>query len=125
MAELFGDIDELQDSEKRTISYFADSLNSDWTLIPHIELDEGEIDLLVMHKTLGGLVFEVKGGRVFVQKGSWYSEDRYGKTHSIKDPYTQAENNMFTLKKYIKKVMMYDLSLHYAACFPDIPYFRF
>ena len=125
MAELFGEIDELQDSEKRTISYFADSLNSDWTLIPHIELDDGEIDLLVMHKTLGGLVFEVKGGRVFVQKGSWYSEDRYGKTHSIKDPYTQAENNMFTLKKYIKKVMMYDLSLHYAACFPDIPYFDF
>ena len=77
MAELFGDIDELQDSEKRTISYFADSLNSDWTLIPHIELDEGEIDLLVMHKTLGGLVFEVKGGRVFVQEGSWYSQDRY------------------------------------------------
>tara|TARA_B100002019_G_scaffold76718_1_gene66237 strand:- start:8529 stop:10265 length:1737 start_codon:yes stop_codon:yes gene_type:complete len=125
MAELFGDIDELQDSEKRTISYFADSLNSDWTLIPHIELDEGEIDLLVMHKTLGGLVFEVKGGRVFVQEGSWYSQDRYGKTHSIKDPYIQAENNMFTLKKYLKKVMMYNLSLHYAACFPDIPYFDF
>lgn len=67
----------------------------------------GEIDFLVAHPDYGVLVIEAKGGIVTVERSGntneWYSRDRFGKVHDLKDPCSQAERSRRQLREYLKK----------------------
>ena len=60
---------------------------------------DGEMDFLIVHPQLGVLVLEVKGGGIRVDgpSGSWFSVDRYGDAHQIKNPFDQARSNLYDL----------------------------
>jgi hypothetical protein len=51
----------------------------------------GEADFVLLHKTHGVLVVEVKGGNIDIREGSWISIDARDQEHQIKNPYLQAE----------------------------------
>lgn len=62
-------------------------------------LREGEADFTVVSPESGVFAIEVKGGGVRFNKetGAWTSRDRFGVTHTIKDPFKQAASERFAL----------------------------
>lgn len=56
---------------------------------------EGEADFVVSHPQRGFLVFEVKGGGISHEGSTqkWWSTDRRGVRHEIKNPFRQAARN--------------------------------
>src|SRR5229473_2147354 len=62
---------------------------------------DGEIDFLIVHRELGLLVLEVKGGRIRVESatGQWYTKDRFDQESQLKvNPFSQAERNLYGLR---------------------------
>jgi len=60
---------------------------------------EGEADFTILAPHAGIFAVEVKGGGVAHDAGSgkWYSVDRHGERHEIKDPFRQASNERHAL----------------------------
>ena len=65
---------------------------------------DGECDFVIAHARHGMMCVEVKGGKVSwdPREGQWYSRDRYGITHRIKDPVAQARSSKHQLLKKLK-----------------------
>lgn len=62
---------------------------------------DGEIDFLIVHKELGLLVLEVKGGRIRVEgeTGLWYTKNRFDQEIQLDiSPFDQARRNLYALK---------------------------
>ena len=96
-------------SEKRVFNLIKNDPDAaDWTVLHSLMLSKrgkkpyGEIDFVVIIPGEGIVCVEVKGGGVSVRDGVWRSEDRFGKTHVIKNPFAQAKESMFGLKDYIE-----------------------
>jgi superfamily I DNA/RNA helicase len=77
--------------------------------VPHVTQTDhgardGEIDLIVLDPNQGLLVLEVKGGKEvgYDQDRGWYSTSHDGQTHSIKDPFTQARRNLYSVRDRIR-----------------------
>jgi hypothetical protein len=77
--------------------------------VPHVTQTDhgardGEIDLIVLDPDQGLLVLEVKGGKEvgYDQDRGWYSTSHDGQTHSIKDPFTQARRNLYSVRDRIR-----------------------
>lgn len=86
---------------------------------------DGEIDFIVAHPKKGILILEVKGGQIrydaTVQK--WFSRDREGNEHQIKDPVIQARNNKGALFAKLKEIPAWDnrfITIGYLIVFPDV-----
>lgn len=62
----------------------------------------GEIDFLIAHPQRGVLVMEVKGGQISIERGTWYSTSRSGRTSEIHDPCEQAERNRRALSDWLQ-----------------------
>ncbi len=62
----------------------------------------GEIDFLIAHPDYGVLVMEVKGGRIEIDQGNWYSINRNGKSNPIHDPCKQANRNRRALHDWLE-----------------------
>lgn len=64
------------------------------------KLREGEADFTILSPKLGLFAVEVKGGGVEVDgiARDWYSTDRYGQRHAIKDPFRQASKERHALR---------------------------
>ncbi len=60
-----------------------------------------EIDVLVLWPGVGIVVLEVKGGRVGVEKGRWYTEGSRGKTFLDRSPVEQALEAKYAFKDYM------------------------
>ena len=97
-------------SEKRVFRLLEnDPAAADWTVLHSLMLSKrgkkpfGEIDFVVIIPGEGVVCMEVKGGGISVRDGVWRSEDRFGRTHIIKNPFAQAQESMFGLRDYIKK----------------------
>ncbi len=78
--------------------------------VPHVTQTDrgardGEIDLVVVDPEQGLLVLEVKGGKEvgYDPDRGWYSTSHGGTTHSIKDPFTQARRNLYSVRDRIRK----------------------
>jgi len=83
-------------------------LNEDWTvyysrpwwgITPRGGEIDGEADFVVVHPGLGVLFIEVKGGGIEYDSKSdtWFSTDRNGVRHRIKDPIQQAMSSKHRL----------------------------
>ena len=96
-------------SEKRVFRMLKNDPDAaDWTVLHSLMLSKrgkkpyGEIDFVVIIPGEGVVCLEIKGGGISVKNGVWRSEDRFGKTHIIKNPFAQAQESMFALKGYIE-----------------------
>ena len=96
-------------SEKRVFNLLKNGPNTTrWTVLHSLALSKrgkkpyGEIDFVVIIPDEGIVCMEVKGGGISVRDGVWFSEDRFGKRHGIKNPFAQARESMFGLKDYIE-----------------------
>tara|TARA_B100001250_G_C19813686_1_gene797071 strand:+ start:3451 stop:5148 length:1698 start_codon:yes stop_codon:yes gene_type:complete len=118
-------------SEIKVKKYLEIGLSDDWDIYENLHLDkdqdETEIDFLLIHKNLGGVVLETKGGRIETSidsenKYNWFSIDKENNKHHITDPYWQASNQKHMLNRYIKNVknMMYKINLISCVAFPDM-----
>lgn len=82
----------------------------------------GEADFIIAHQKHGVLVLEVKGGQIVAERDHWFSMDRGGRRHEIKDPFAQSDRNRFALLdwlKHDKRTRTYDYPVYSAVAFPD------
>ena len=102
---------ETPDSERRVYEQFHCTLPATWTVI-HSQrfllpasrrVQEGELDFLLLDPSRGALGLEVKGGRVERTPAGWFSLDRYGQKHAIKDPGRQASSSIHAIGRYWKE----------------------
>ena len=80
---------------------------------------EGECDFVLLHRQLGLLILEVKGGRITCENGRWYTSGRRGKWE-IK-PYEQARTNEHVIvdTKLKERGVHERFPYGYAVCFPN------
>lgn len=86
---------------------------------------DGEADFIVAHPEYGVMILEVKGGRIRFDAATsqWYSMDRNGVEHPIKDPIQQARNSKGALLAKLRELPGWDgryLTIAYMAVFPDV-----
>jgi len=80
---------------------------------------DGQVDFVLLHPELGGIVLEVKGGSgIGVEDGHWWSENREGR-YPIKNPYQQASGYKYTLKKLIEERTGVAVWFGHAVAFPS------
>ncbi|MSO42583.1 MAG: NERD domain-containing protein, partial [Solirubrobacterales bacterium] len=83
---------------------------------------DGEIDFVIAHPGQGILCLEVKGGGIECRNGAWYRIE-HGKSVRMKDPFKQALDHRYALKRKISKQKgwkNHDLFLAHGVCFTDI-----
>ncbi len=87
---------------------------------------DGEIDFLIVHRALGLLVLEVKGGRIRIDSRTrqWYTMDRDNhETLLKKSPFDQARDNLYALKSKLEEVPKtrpYIYRLQRGVAFPNV-----
>ncbi|MCI0723786.1 MAG: NERD domain-containing protein [Acidobacteria bacterium] len=89
---------------------------------------EGEADFTILAPRSGVFAVEVKGGGIAHDAGSgkWYSVDRDGERHEIKNPFRQASNERHALLDQLtghptwRQWKGNRLTLGHAVVFPDI-----
>lgn len=87
---------------------------------------DGEIDFLIVHRELGLLILEVKGGRIRVQSGTgrWYTKDRFDEETQLKvNPFSQAERNLYNLRAKLAeapKTRPFSYRLQRGIALPDV-----
>ena len=97
-------------SERKVYERLQNSLPDSWTVIHSQRFLlpsnrgawEGELDFLILDPQRGAIGLEVKGGRVQRSAAGWFSTDRYGKRHSIKDPGRQVSSAVHAIRKYLE-----------------------
>lgn len=111
----------------------------DWTVLhsvgiaKHSTQSQGEADFVIVIPSKGVFVLEVKGGVVSQENGRWFSCDRDGINHPIKNPYGEANQAMHSLKEYAAVhstddqktlygfgVVFPDVTIHGSLSFPDL-----
>lgn len=98
-------------SEGRLYERFRTDLPDTWTVIHSQRFllhgrrgfaREGELDFLIVDPARGALGIEVKGGGVRRNRDGWFSTDRRGEEHPIKDPVRQAQNGVHAIRGYLE-----------------------
>lgn len=91
----------------------------------------GEVDFLIVHPSYGLLLLEVKGGGIDYDGVDqlWWSRDRNGEFHEIKDPFKQVSVSAQTLKRFLKNTPLTqphcgNCWIGYGVWFPDITWVR-
>ncbi len=126
------DPDTKSNAERRLYAAFRDSLDDTWMVFHSVAwqgLDrdglhrDGEADFVIAHPSQGILVLEVKGGGV--QWGpdhkQWQTVAASGEVYSIKNPFMQAVDSKYPLRRQIKAMTGNDsFTLGHAVAFPDI-----
>ena len=130
MAKIYGTLSS-RSSEKKVRSYLDKYLNDDWIIYHNFVLDknfnDGEVDFLILHKTLGGIVLEVKGGGIETSLNkngnyNWFSINRDNQKNGIRNPYQQSHDQANKLRRYVGdlKTIGHKFNFVNAAAFPDI-----
>lgn len=86
---------------------------------------DGEADFILAHPDSGVMILEVKGGSIRYDPilSQWFSRDRSGVEHAIKDPVIQARNNKSALLEKLREIPGWDgryLTIAYMVVFPDV-----
>src|SRR5215469_3997220 len=113
-------INAVPDSEAK-VAQALSSLNENWTVMHNVTWQsiragregDGEADFVLLHPKYGMIVLEVKGGGIETANGLWTTQNRYGETSPIKNPFDQAKDSKYALSEYLKD-RLGPLPLHYA-----------
>ena len=83
---------------------------------------DGESDFILVHPSHGIVVLEVKGGRIEIDGGQWFSTDRNEVRHGIKDPFRQAVDSKHALLKYLHDAFGQARipKINHAVIMPDV-----
>lgn len=87
---------------------------------------DGECDFVVAHPAHGVLAIEVKGGGIAYDplENKWWSRDRDGIRHAIKDPVEQAKRAKYELMKRMRNQSGWHsnrfVRYRHAVIFPDL-----
>lgn len=86
---------------------------------------DGEVDFLIAHPDFGIFTLEVKGGGIGSEAGKWFSIDRNGEKHTIRNPFTQALNAKYAIKRKFEErsrsgANFNKCSFGHAVFFPDV-----
>lgn len=116
-------------AEKRLFRLFRDMPDTDdWCVLHSVGIarhptqSQGESDFVVIIPGCGTFVLEVKGGGILLENGTWFSTDRSGIRHMIKNPIAEANNGMHALRDYIEKNSTDKLHMSvfgFGVVFPD------
>ena len=120
-------------AERVLFKEFARQLGAEWTILHSVHWlareggrsRDGEADFLLAHPRHGVLVLEVKGGAISRDGATlaWTSRDWGGDEHAIKDPFEQAERNMYALRDKLAdapETAGFPYRVARAVAFPDI-----
>jgi thymidine kinase len=83
-------------------------------------LQQGEADVVLFIPEQGFLVIEVKGGGIEYVNNQWFTIDRYGDKHIIKNPFDQARKAQHFIARTCQTITSEKFINGYAVCFPDI-----
>ena len=123
---------ETPNSERRVYEQLRESLPDSWTVVHSQRFllpgnrrpREGEIDFLILNPERGIIGLEVKGGQVQRTADGWYSVDRHGERHSIKDPGRQAARAIHAIVEYLHDARgfgrRYRCEFGWGVVLPDI-----
>jgi hypothetical protein len=88
---------------------------------------DGEADFVICHPSFGYLCLEVKGGGVGFDgdRGDWYSIDRKGVRHELKNPIQQALRAKYSIRTKLSEnpdwsQSYLDVNRGHAVFFPDV-----
>ena len=106
-------MNDISAAERHMFTLLRDRLDDTFTVFHSVAFQAGrtrggvvdrEVDLLLAHPQHGLLIMEVKGGRVgrLGVTGQWFSWDRNGKRHEIKDPFAQAREATYRLLEELR-----------------------
>ena len=94
-------------------------LDDDWHILQHSDWlaprDGCEAD--------GQSDFEVKGGRVVIEKGEWATTDRNDRRHRLADPFKQVVDGKMRLVRFRESLGRASVGvprIEHAVAFPDI-----
>ena len=114
---------------ERLVFEALQGLPDDWTVLWNVPVglfdrpraDLRQIDFLLLNRTFGAMVLEVKGGTIKVDGGKWYTRPRNGSEwHELpRSPFEQAADQRFALYRFVKGSRPIDRSaLCHAVIFP-------
>jgi Nuclease-related domain/AAA domain len=131
MAEYFGlGADEPDEHSEKLVANYLKSLPSPWIVLHHVSWQgirdgrqgDGEADFILLHPQYGALVLEVKGGGIHLDKGRWYTTDRFGHVYAIKNPYEQATASKHALIDWLSGFKFGSkIRVGHAVVFPHHP----
>jgi hypothetical protein len=122
-------------AERKLFDLFNKNLDDDYAVFHGVALhmprqrsggiSDREIDFLIAHPEHGLLTLEVKGGLIQIDGsiGEWTSKDRFGKKHSIKDPFEQVKQASYGLHGVLLQVDTlkgFNYSTWYGVALPDV-----
>jgi hypothetical protein len=123
------------DAERKLFALFQDRLPPAFTVMHAVPIllrkrrlsrQEGEVDFLIIHRDLGWLALEVKGGLITVDgaRGQWLSTDRSGRRHVLhRSPFAQSRDAMHALKEKLNEAPathIHQYSFQCGVAFPDM-----
>ncbi len=114
---------------ERTVYDALSRLDDGWTILHSVQWQslrngrqgDGEADFLLIHKSRGILVLEVKGGDINLSNGVWTSTNsNTGQVVRIKNPFDQATASKHALRSYLDSngVPTQQISFAHAVAFP-------
>ncbi len=109
-------------------------LSGDWTVMYDVPVglfgrpraDLRQIDFLLLHEKLGIFVFEVKGGGIRVERGTWLTLP-FGRSEWVplaRSPFKQVADQHYTLERWLReRVQLERQSICHGVIFPgsDVP----
>src|SRR5690348_1367026 len=117
------------DSEVKVRTALA-KLPDTWTVIHGVAWQQlrngrpgdGEADFVLLHPAHGMITVEVKGGGIAVEDNAWYSTDRKGIRHRIKNPFEQAVASKKALLRFLQDQRAFQgfLPTGHLVVFPDL-----
>jgi hypothetical protein len=121
-------------AERKLYQQFKDVLDDHYLVIfqprwilkkETAKAQDGEIDFLIAHPDYGIFSLEVKGGGVASESGKWFSIDRHGVKHDIRNPFTQSMNAKYSIKRKLEEssravANLNKCSFGHAVFFPDV-----
>jgi hypothetical protein len=73
-----------------------------WQSVRDGRQGDGEADFVLLHPRVGLIVLEVKGGRISVEDGQWFSTDGQGERWQVRNPLAQATSSKHALATYLR-----------------------
>lgn len=89
--------------------------------IPRSEKNrEREVDFFYVCSD-GIFIIEVKGGKISIENGKWYSTNYFGTKHLINDPFKQAQSAAHLLRTKLVQIFPWveEVTIESIVCFPD------
>jgi len=119
-------------AEGKVFSALRDGLSNDWEVFHSASVilrdhaagaQDDESDFVLSHPEKGIVSLEVKGGGIECRFGEWYRLARGGGRERMSDPFTQALDHRYELKRKLETAPEWggrDVFIVHALAFPDI-----